>query len=128
VAVARPLRAAPRPDSAGLTSAERALAAAHGFRLRPGRLASLRRASAAGPVVVLDDIVTTGATLAAVAATLARSGVPVSAAAVLAATRRRWPAAGTPVEGPVPAPRPPGRGEGHAKVYRTRGDGMEFSG
>jgi orotate phosphoribosyltransferase len=50
-----------------------------------------------GPaVVVLDDLVTTGATLAAVAAVLGRAGLPVTAAAVLAATRRRLPPAASP--------------------------------
>jgi predicted amidophosphoribosyltransferase len=41
--------------------------------------------------VVLDDIVTTGATLAAVTGVLAAAGAPVAGAAVLAATRRRLP-------------------------------------
>jgi predicted amidophosphoribosyltransferase len=91
VALARPLLAAPGPDSAGLSGAERRLAAARGFRVRPGRLTALRRSAAAGPVVVLDDIVTTGATLVAVSAALAGAAVPVSAAVVLAATRRRLP-------------------------------------
>jgi adenine/guanine phosphoribosyltransferase-like PRPP-binding protein len=65
-------------------------------------------------VVLLDDIVTTGATLTAVTAALASAGIPVSAAAVLAATRRRSP--------------PQDRGERPAKVYRTRGDAPPFSG
>jgi predicted amidophosphoribosyltransferase len=102
VTLARPLLAAPRPDSAGLTSAERRLAAAQGFRVRPGRLTALRRSAVAGPVVVLDDILTTGATLTAVTATLTSAAVPVAAAAVLAATRRRRPAlrpAGRPPDG-----------------------------
>jgi predicted amidophosphoribosyltransferase len=109
VAVVRPLRAAPGPDSAGLSGAERALAAAHAFRVRHGRLTRLRAVADAGHVVLLDDIVTTGATLAAVTGVLAAGGIRVSAAAVLAATRRRSP--------------PPDRGERPAKVYRTRGDG-----
>jgi predicted amidophosphoribosyltransferase len=45
-------------------------------------------------VVVLDDIVTTGATLAAVSAALTGVGIEVTAAAVLAATRRRVPPSG----------------------------------
>lgn len=88
VAVARPLRALPRPDSTTLDSAGRAAAAASAFRLRPNRLPALRRAAAGRAVLLLDDIVTTGVTLAAVAGRLAEAGVRVDAAAVLAATRR----------------------------------------
>jgi predicted amidophosphoribosyltransferase len=88
VLVARPLRALPRPDSAELDSAGRAQAAAGAFRVRGG-LDRLRRAAAEHPVVLLDDIVTTGATLAAVTRLLAADGVPVAVAAVLAATIRR---------------------------------------
>lgn len=89
VSVQQPLRALPRPDSALLDRAGRAAAAAAFLRLRPARLAALRRASAVGPVVVLDDVITTGATLAAVAGRLAEVQVPVAGAAVLAQTRLR---------------------------------------
>jgi predicted amidophosphoribosyltransferase len=59
------------------------------FRVRPAAATELRRATAGGArVVVLDDIVTTGATLAAVAVRLVEAGVPVTGAAVLAATQR----------------------------------------
>jgi Predicted amidophosphoribosyltransferases len=88
-AVAQPLRALPRPDSATLDSAGRAAAAATAFRTRPARLPALRRVAAGRTVVVVDDIVTTGATLAAVTRVLAGAGVAVHAAAVLAATVRR---------------------------------------
>lgn len=89
--VCRPLRALPRPDSAGLDTAGRARAAGQAFGVRPAAAAGLRRAVVAGArVVVVDDIVTTGATLAAVARRLAAAGTPVAAAAVLAATQRRW--------------------------------------
>ncbi|MFS8479103.1 MAG: phosphoribosyltransferase family protein [Micromonosporaceae bacterium] len=88
--VSRPLRALPRPDSATLDTAGRARAAADAFRVRARAVPALRRAAAAGArVVVVDDIVTTGATLAAVARALAAAGVPVARAAVLAATQRR---------------------------------------
>jgi len=89
-AVAYPLRALPRPDSAGLSSADRLRVAAGAFALSAGRLPALRAAVAAGarPVLV-DDVVTTGATLAAVAGGLRAAGVDPQVAAVLAATRRR---------------------------------------
>lgn len=88
-AVCRPLRALPRPDSAALDSAGRARMAATAFRVRPAPATALRRAAASGArVVVLDDIVTTGATVAAVAGRLAAVGITVSGAAVLAATQR----------------------------------------
>ncbi|WP_281357573.1 phosphoribosyltransferase family protein, partial [Micromonospora maritima] len=63
-------------------SAGRAAAADGAFRLR-------RTAPAAGTVVLLDDIVTTGATLAAVSRMLHRAGMTPKAAAVLAATQKR---------------------------------------
>ena len=78
--------ARPRPDSAGLDAAARARAAAAAFVPVAARLPALRRT---GTVVLVDDIVTTGATLAALGTRLAGHGVRVDAAAVLAATRRR---------------------------------------
>jgi predicted amidophosphoribosyltransferase len=98
VSVARPLRALPRPDSVALDAAGRATAAANAFQIRPGR-PSASLAAPSGVTVVLDDLVTTGVTLAAVTARLAEIGVNVQAAAVLAATSRRHPP-------PPTAPRP----------------------
>jgi predicted amidophosphoribosyltransferase len=94
VHLARPLRARPRADSAGLDTGARAAQAVNAFRLRPLRGAGLRRwrRRTAAPVILLDDVVTTGATLAAATATLAGAGIPVHGAAVLAATRRTRPA------------------------------------
>jgi predicted amidophosphoribosyltransferase len=89
VALARPLRALPRADSATLDSAGRAAAAAASFRLRATRVVGLRRVAAGRLVIVLDDIVTTGATLAAASDLLRQVGVPMDRAALLAATRRR---------------------------------------
>lgn len=92
VAVGRPLQAVPRPDSTALDRAGRARAAEQAFRVRP---AGLRRAGGAwnraggARVVLLDDIVTTGATLAAVSAVLSAAGLVPYGAAVLAATQLR---------------------------------------
>lgn len=88
--VARPLRALPRPDSAGLDHRQRAAVAHASLRLRPWALAGLRRhlARTSAAVILLDDVVTTGATLAAAATRLSAGGTPVAGAAVLAATRR----------------------------------------
>ncbi|MFF5177596.1 ComF family protein [Micromonospora sp. NPDC000316] len=84
-----PLRALPRPDSVTLDSAGRAAAAEAAFRPRP-RAAGRRGVPGGAPVVVLlDDIVTTGVTLAAAARVLAGTGWAPTVAAVLAATEKR---------------------------------------
>jgi predicted amidophosphoribosyltransferase len=88
-AVARPVHALPRPDSAELDAAGRAAAAESAFRIRAGRVPALRRAAADRAVVVVDDIVTTGVTLAAVSRELGSVDVRVDRVAVLAATRLR---------------------------------------
>ncbi len=91
VAVYRPVAALPRADSAGLDAAARAAAARHAFRVRGGRLGRLRAAVANGAeVVLLDDVLTTGATLAALADRLLSVDIPVRAGVVIAATRRRY--------------------------------------
>jgi predicted amidophosphoribosyltransferase len=93
VTLARPLRARPRRDSTGLGATARAAEAGAAFRLRVLRMAGLRQrvARTREPVILLDDVVTTGATLAAAAQRLTEAGVPVAGAAVLAATRRTHP-------------------------------------
>ncbi len=88
VAVRAPLRALPRQDSAGLDRQSRADAAWSAFAPRPNAGALLEGCDD-GLVVVLDDVLTTGATVAAVARQLARAGAPVAFAATLAATRLR---------------------------------------
>lgn len=86
---AQPLRALPRADSAGLTASERFAAASRGYAIRPRGLAAVTSALEAGAIPVLvDDIITTGSTLAAVAQRLREAGVPVARAAVVAATRK----------------------------------------
>ena len=57
-------------------------------RSKVGRITTALDGTQSG-IVLVDDIVTTGATLAAVAHLLGTAGVVVRAAGVLAATRRR---------------------------------------
>lgn len=84
------LEALPRPDSASLSVAERRAAAESSLRIRPGRIGFSRHAAAMrGTLVVVDDIVTTGATLAAVTRRLKEADMQVAGAAVLAATQLR---------------------------------------
>lgn len=91
-AVARPLAARPKPDSSHLDAAGRARAARDAFRIRPRPARRVGRATAAGALLIaVDDVLTTGSTMAAVAHRMAESGLPVSAAATLTATRRRYP-------------------------------------
>jgi predicted amidophosphoribosyltransferase len=96
--LATPLSARPRADSAHLDRAGRADAAAEAFAPRSRELVRMAEVAARGTLVVaLDDILTTGATLSAVAGRLRTAGVPVPLAVVLAATRRRT-ASRTPSE------------------------------
>jgi predicted amidophosphoribosyltransferase len=87
VRVARVLAAhGGRPDSAGLDAASRRANRAGAFRVRsPAALDG----GAGAFVVIVDDIATTGATLAEAAHVLRSAGVEVLHAAVLAATLRR---------------------------------------
>jgi predicted amidophosphoribosyltransferase len=88
--LARPLRASPRPDSASLNVLERAAAAESSLRIRSARISVLRRnTTRTGTLVVVDDIITTGATLAAVTSRLGEVNMQVTGAAVLAATQLR---------------------------------------
>ncbi|GIE95847.1 ComF family protein [Paractinoplanes rishiriensis] len=94
--LARPLKALPRADSAGLDAPGRRAAAESSLRIKPGHDAFLRlrrfagqRAPGEGTLVVVDDIVTTGATLATVTRRLEEANMQVAGAAVLAATRLR---------------------------------------
>ena len=74
-------------DSAGLGADDRARNLAGAFRARPRGLTRLGD----GSVVVVDDLITTGVTLAECAAALAAAGVRVDGCATVAATRRRSP-------------------------------------
>jgi predicted amidophosphoribosyltransferase len=86
----RPLLALPRPDSVSLDAAGRVAAAESSLRIRTSRIRVLRRSLTMGStLIVVDDIVTTGATLAAVRARLEEANMQVTGTAVLAATRLR---------------------------------------
>jgi predicted amidophosphoribosyltransferase len=78
---AYPLIGLAKQDSLHLDAAARAAAAGFGTRTR--------RLPADRMVVLVDDVITTGATLAAGAQALQRAGVAVGACATLAATARR---------------------------------------
>ncbi|MEV8505203.1 phosphoribosyltransferase family protein [Actinoplanes sp. NPDC051475] len=124
--LSRPLRALPRGDSASLTVAERAAAAESSLRIKGARIRiPRRRPTIGGTLIVVDDIVTTGATLAAVTGRLREADMQVAGAAVLAATRLRK------ARGAQPGNRP-GAVAPEAKVLtpipRTRGDGQPSAG
>jgi predicted amidophosphoribosyltransferase len=88
--VTQPLRALPRPDSASLDAAQRVAVAESSLRIRAsGIRIRQRELTMKGTLIVVDDIVTTGATLAAVATRLRGANMQVAGAAVLAATRLR---------------------------------------
>jgi predicted amidophosphoribosyltransferase len=71
-------------DSAGLSSSQRAANLAGALQIRRARAAALRGAR----VVIADDLITTGATVAEAARELRDSGAIVVGAAMIAATRR----------------------------------------
>jgi predicted amidophosphoribosyltransferase len=91
-AVACPLWALPKADSVHLDREQRSLAADGAFAVRRpwrsgDRLTALRTIGDGGAVVLVDDVLTTGSTLAAASRRLLDAGVPVTFAATLAATR-----------------------------------------
>lgn len=79
--------AGPVDDSAGLSAGQRRLNLA-------GRMSASPPPGGRHRPILVDDIVTTGATLAEAARALATAGWPPGAGAVIAATRLRCPAAG----------------------------------
>jgi len=87
-----PLAAAPRPDSAGLSITARHRAAAASIRPIRGRMRWLRRLQRERPqmrMFLLDDIVTSGATLRAADAMFRRAGIGVTGAIVIASVNQR---------------------------------------
>ncbi|HEX4654556.1 MAG TPA: ComF family protein [Mycobacteriales bacterium] len=74
-------------DSAGLGAEARARNLADAFVARPRLAVRLRDR----PVVLVDDLITTGATLAECSAALTAAGVRVAACATVAATQRHGP-------------------------------------
>jgi len=124
--VSRPLRSDPRADSALLDRAGRAAAAESSLRIKGEPLpVFLRRPTIRGTLIVVDDIVTTGATLAAVTGRLREADMQVTGAAVLAATRLR--AGRSPIRVRAPTAAAPGL-KGPGSAYRTRGDGRASAG
>jgi predicted amidophosphoribosyltransferase len=90
------LRVTARPvDQAGLDTSSRAANVRDRFAVRRG-------ARVTAPVVLVDDVVTTGATLREAQRALEAAGVTVLGAATVAATRRRHPGTGPRL--PVVAP------------------------
>jgi predicted amidophosphoribosyltransferase len=107
----QPLRVTPRPDSASLDAAGRLAVAENSLRIRGTRFpVPLRESTMRRTLVVVDDIVTTGATLAAVTTRLREANMQVTGAAVLAATQLR-----RVVQGGFTGPSPsgPARAERH---------------
>src|SRR5690349_13405323 len=116
----QPLRALPRPDSTLLDIVDRVTAAESSLRIKGSRIPILRRRSTMrGTLVVVDDIVTTGATLATVARRLREAEMQVTGAAVLAATELR--SARSPIRVRVPTGDPPDR-KFVVPFPETRGD------
>ncbi|WP_438870660.1 phosphoribosyltransferase family protein [Paractinoplanes bogorensis] len=88
--VSHQLEALPRPDSTSLSVSGRRAAAEDSLRIRRPRIGVLRRvAPRKGTLVIVDDIVTTGATLAAATRRLEEANMQVVGAAILAATQLR---------------------------------------
>ncbi|MEU4535393.1 phosphoribosyltransferase family protein [Streptosporangium sp. NPDC023825] len=77
-------------DQAGLSSIQRAANLSAAFTVTVGRNAPVPRSwGGTEAIVLVDDIVTTGATLAEAARAMREAGVTPSLAATVAATRRR---------------------------------------
>lgn len=90
VRVTRLLCVSGRPlDQAGLDAAQRAANLRGRFAVRSGGIPGSAGPAGQPPVVLVDDVVTTGATLREAQRALEEQGIQVAGAAVVAATRRR---------------------------------------
>ncbi|MEV6966939.1 ComF family protein [Hamadaea sp. NPDC051192] len=109
--VAYPLAAMPRADSAHLSAADRVVTAQSAFMIRDTRVNNLRAAARGRLIFVLDDVLTTGSTLAVVSKRLAEVDVEVAAGVTLAATELRrdradsWSMGGADPNGRIPVKR-----------------------
>ena len=83
-------------DQSGLGAVERHANLAGAFWVRGGLLGSSRLVPATGAVVVVDDVVTSGASLTEAVRALRAGGVDVLGAATAAATVRRHPSGRRP--------------------------------
>ncbi|WP_235562137.1 ComF family protein [Marmoricola sp. Leaf446] len=81
----------PVADQAGLDSGARRRNREGTLAVRPGPRAALARTGVPVRVLVVDDVLTTGATVREAQRALEVSGVPVAGVATVAATRRRLP-------------------------------------
>lgn len=94
VRVAPVLRVVRRPaDQAGLTATDRSANLAGAFRARSRWAERLT----SQPILAVDDVITTGATLTEACRALTVAGIPPLGCAVVAATRRRFMRSSLPV-------------------------------
>lgn len=100
-------------DQAGLTAAERRRNLAGALRVRGALLRLVLAGSGSRAVVLVDDVVTTGSSLAEARRVLAAAGLEVVGAATVAAAQRHPE---RPAGGPGPSP----RGPRHLEATGTR--------
>lgn len=83
------LHARDKGDSAGMDTVQRVAAAREAFAMRRLGQGQLARLASEAKVVLVDDVITTGHTMAAAVGALAAAGIAVDACVALAATQRR---------------------------------------
>lgn len=81
-------------DQAGLGHSERAANLHDSLSVPTGALRAAARVTQGVRAVVCDDVLTTGATAREAQRALEDVGIPVTAVASIAATRKRWPGSG----------------------------------